>query len=75
MPIYDYECKACQQRFELLVRASTVPTCPHCQSTELHKCVTAPAPPGKSAGIIKSARKQAAAEGHFSNYSASERPR
>ncbi|WP_269099284.1 hypothetical protein [Mangrovicoccus ximenensis] len=31
------------------------------------------APPGKAKGILASARKQAAREGHFSNYSASER--
>ena len=33
------------------------------------------APEGKSRGIIKSARKQAAREGHFSHYSRSERGR
>jgi putative FmdB family regulatory protein len=37
MPIYEYACKACGQKFETLVRSDTVPQCPHCQSTELDK--------------------------------------
>jgi len=73
MPIYEYECPTCQQRFELLVRSTTVPACPQCGSTEVHKCVSAPQPPGKSAGIIQRARQRAAAEGHLSNYSKAER--
>jgi putative FmdB family regulatory protein len=73
MPLYEYHCPACDQRFELLVRSSTVPTCPHCGATTLTKCVSAPQPPGRSAGIIKRARARAAAEGHMSNYSSSER--
>jgi putative FmdB family regulatory protein len=72
MPLYDYHCPACDKRFELLVRSSTVPTCPHCGRVDLDKCVTAPAPPGRSAAIIKSARRRAAAEGHMSNYSQSD---
>jgi hypothetical protein len=34
----------------------------------MEKLVSAPAAPGKSAGIVAKARKQAAKEGHFSNY-------
>ncbi|MDY0329807.1 MAG: zinc ribbon domain-containing protein [Thiomonas sp.] len=75
MPIYDYRCKTCDRRFELLVRSSTAPQCPHCGSTELDKCVTAPAAPGRSKALIASARKQARQEGHFSNYSAAEKRR
>ncbi|WP_374317093.1 zinc ribbon domain-containing protein [Aquabacterium sp.] len=73
MPLYDYHCPACDNHFELLVRSSTVPTCPKCGSTNLEKCVTAPAAPGKSAAILKAARQRAAAEGHMSNYSQKER--
>ena len=75
MPIYDYRCKSCDQRFELLVRGSAVPQCPHCGSTDLDKCVTAPAAPGRSKTAIASARRQANREGHFSHYSAAERRR
>lgn len=37
MPIYEYACRDCGREFELLVRASTAPACPHCQSTQLDK--------------------------------------
>ncbi|NTV10726.1 MAG: zinc ribbon domain-containing protein [Zoogloea sp.] len=73
MPLYDYRCPACDKTFELLVRSSTVPQCPACGSQQLEKLISKPATPGQSAGIIKSARAQAAREGHFSNYSAAER--
>lgn len=72
MPIYEYHCTACDQHFEMLVRSSTVPTCPQCGSTQLDKCISAPQAPGKSAGIIKAGRRAAAAEGHFSNFSKGE---
>lgn len=75
MPLYDYHCSACDKTFELLVRSSTTPVCPTCGTGQLEKLVSKPAPPGQSAGIIASARKQAAKEGHFSNYSKSERPK
>lgn len=75
MPIYDYRCKRCGSHFELLIRGSTTPQCPHCGSDMLDKCVTAPAAPGKSAAIVASARRQASKEGHFSHYSAAERRR
>lgn len=73
MPLFEYQCKACHHHFELLVRSTTTPTCPTCGSLDLDKCITAPAPPGKSAAIIKANRKRAAAEGHLSNYSPAER--
>ncbi|MCU0951803.1 MAG: zinc ribbon domain-containing protein [Burkholderiaceae bacterium] len=37
MPIYEYACRDCGQRFEQRVRAGSAPTCPHCQSTQLDK--------------------------------------
>jgi putative FmdB family regulatory protein len=75
MPIYDYRCKQCHHDFELLVKSSTIPACPACGSLEIDKQVSLPAQQGKSAGIIARARSQAASEGHFSNYKASERPK
>jgi putative FmdB family regulatory protein len=68
MPIYDYRCIACNNTSELLIRGNTTPTCPACGSQQMEKLVSAPAAPGKSAGIVAKARKQAAKEGHFSNY-------
>ncbi len=37
MPIFEYLCKACSNRFEVLVRASTTVECPSCRSTALEK--------------------------------------
>jgi putative FmdB family regulatory protein len=34
MPIYEYECRECQHRFELLVFASTTPECPECHAPD-----------------------------------------
>jgi putative FmdB family regulatory protein len=56
MPIYEYECKACHERFEALVYASTQVTCPACGGKRIEKQFssfavggTAPsAPPGCS---------------------------
>ena len=73
MPMYDYPCRACQADFELLVRSTTTPTCPHCASTALDRQLSRIAPAGTSAAIIASGRKAAAREGHFSNYSKAER--
>lgn len=75
MPIFDFRCLDCNKTFELLVKAATQPACPTCGGQKLEKQVSLPAPQGKTAGILSSARAQAAREGHFSNYSASERPK
>ena len=40
MPIYEYECRECQNRFELLVFASTSPACPACQATDLERLMS-----------------------------------
>jgi len=37
MPIFEYACQQCANTFEVLVRSSTVPECPHCHSTQLDK--------------------------------------
>ncbi len=75
MPIFDFRCNDCNKTFELLVRTSAIPVCPGCGSTHLEKQLSCPAPQGQTAGIVAKARSQAAREGHFSNYKASERPR
>ena len=73
MPIYDYHCPQCGHDCELLVRSSTVPTCPTCQSTSLERQVSLTAPQGTSQALIAGARRAAAREGHFSHYSKAER--
>ena len=42
MPTFDYRCGLCAVEFELLVRASTVPACPECDSQKLDKLLSAP---------------------------------
>ena len=58
MPIYEYACSACGHKFETLVRSSSVPECPNCQSKALEKqlsvfattAATAAAPPPSPCG-------------------------
>jgi putative FmdB family regulatory protein len=35
MPLYEYDCRGCGVRFEALVRGTTAPVCPACQSPDL----------------------------------------
>lgn len=41
MPIFEYSCRNCGARFELLVRSADVPACPACGSEDLHKELSA----------------------------------
>lgn len=75
MPLHDFRCTACGAQFERLVRGSEAPSCPHCASSALERLVSAIAPAGRSAAIVASARRAAAREGHFTNYSRAERAR
>jgi len=43
MPIYEYQCPSCKERFEKLVRASGAPaevTCPTCGATGAKRLVS-----------------------------------
>jgi len=43
MPIYEYRCDACGEKFELFVRASVqrdVPACPECGSPKVQKVIS-----------------------------------
>lgn len=40
MPIYDYACRGCGERFELLVLKGTVEACPSCQSQDLERLLS-----------------------------------
>ena len=40
MPIYEYECRECQNRFELLVLGSTTPKCPECEAADLERLMS-----------------------------------
>ncbi len=39
MPIFEYQCQACQAGFEVLLKSSSgpKPECPHCGSKEVKK--------------------------------------
>ncbi len=75
MPLYSYHCAKCDKDVELLISFSETPACPTCGSLDLARLVSHTAPEGKSRRLVKSARAQAAREGHLSNYSRSERRR
>lgn len=74
MPLYDFRCNTCNRTVELLAKAESTPACSVCGEA-MEKLVSAPQAPGKSVGIIASARAQAAKEGHFSHYKKSEKPK
>jgi len=75
MPLYSYHCTKCDNDVELLIGFSETPVCPSCSSKKLRRLLSLPAPQGKSRGLMKSARAQAAREGHLSNFSRAERRR
>ncbi len=69
MPIYEYQCKMCQHRFELLQRFSDpqVTVCPECGG-EVQQIISAPAVQFKGSGwyVTDYARKSAAPAGNGS---------
>jgi putative FmdB family regulatory protein len=74
MPLYSYHCKKCDTDMELLVGSSAAaPVCKACGGSDLERLMGRPAAQGKSGGIKKAARAQAAREGHLSNFSGSRR--
>ena len=40
MPIYDYHCKACGDKFELLILKGTVAACPACKSKKIEQQIS-----------------------------------
>ena len=40
MPIFEYECKGCGNKFELLIRGSELPRCPSCGDEHVEKCLS-----------------------------------
>jgi putative FmdB family regulatory protein len=49
MPIYEYECEGCGERFEELVAGSdaAAPPCPSCSSTRVRRLLSRVSPPGR----------------------------
>jgi putative FmdB family regulatory protein len=75
MPLYSFHCAKCDADIELLIGSSETPVCPTCGGKKLQRLMSRTAPEGKSPGLMKSARAQAAREGHLSNFSRAERRR
>jgi putative FmdB family regulatory protein len=48
MPIYEFECEECGDRFEELVSGDApVPPCPNCGSTRVRRLLSNVSPPGR----------------------------
>ena len=65
MPIYEYECKGCKNKFELLIRGtSATPVCPACKSADLEKLFSLPSVKSESthALAMKAAKKRDATQ-------------
>jgi putative FmdB family regulatory protein len=73
MPLYSYHCAECDKDVELLIGADEKAACPDCGSHDIERLMSRVAPPGKSRGVAKAGRAQAAREGHLSNFSRAER--
>lgn len=53
MPLYEYQCKSCSNRFEELTYAQSDPHCPHCQTGNVQRLMSVIAVldgPSRSAG-------------------------
>ncbi len=50
MPIYEYECNNCSNKFETLVMGKTIPECPSCDSYDLSRLMSACRFVSKSSG-------------------------
>jgi len=44
MPIYEFKCKGCLKQFEQILKINEVklPLCPHCQSQDTERLISAP---------------------------------
>jgi putative FmdB family regulatory protein len=53
MPLYEYQCHSCQQRFEQIRKFSDPPltVCPHCGAGSLEKLISSPAIQFKGSGF------------------------
>lgn len=60
MPIYEYECRACGQRFEALVRPGDAPSCPSCHAVDPERLLSlfAVSSGARSRAALQAARRQ-----------------
>jgi putative FmdB family regulatory protein len=64
MPLYEYQCRACGERFEALVRPSDTepPGCPSCKSKDLERLLStfAASSEGTKSLALKDGRRRGA---------------
>jgi putative FmdB family regulatory protein len=76
MPLYEYECEACQKRFERIQKFSdpAVDVCPNCGKGPVRKLLSSPAIQFKGSGfyITDYAKKSTSEAGSKSSSSSSE---
>ncbi|NOY70187.1 MAG: zinc ribbon domain-containing protein [Deltaproteobacteria bacterium] len=41
MPIYEYYCKSCEKKFEMLILGTEKPVCPECNTPEVKRLMSA----------------------------------
>jgi putative FmdB family regulatory protein len=60
VPIFEYRCRKCAQKFETLVLKNATPSCPACTSDDLERLVSIPALKSESthALALKAAKKR-----------------
>jgi len=51
MPLYEYECRDCGNRFEAFITGSHRPVCPSCKSEHLEKLLSVFGIGGSSSGL------------------------
>ena len=62
MPIFEYACRGCGHRFEMLVLPSVSPACPECHGVDLEQQLSmfAVSSDGTRAAALKYGRKRSA---------------
>ncbi len=67
MPIFDYECRKCGERFELLVLKGGTAACPACQSEDLEQLISgfAVSSEGIRQSNLQAARRRFAASKNY----------
>ena len=65
MPVYEYKCRSCGNRFEALVRGDARPACAACGGLELERLLSLPSVRSESSRgqALKAAKKRDAAQG------------
>ena len=67
MPIYEYACRSCSRKFEVLIRGtSATPACPECNSADLERLLSLPSVKSESthARALSAAKKRDAKQAY-----------